>query len=85
MSMAMSTGEKGDMSMGERGDMSMALVRMEKSEDCESGGETDLSEHENVYDVFDLRQERTVFFLLALIPKRPVTKRPTWNCPSQIL
>jgi hypothetical protein len=41
----------------EKADMSMALVRVEKS-DCDSSGDGDLSEHENVYDVFDLRKER---------------------------
>jgi len=44
----------------EVGGMSMALVRADRS-DCESCG-GDLSEHENVYDVFDLRKEQDLFF-----------------------
>ena len=64
-SLAMSTRGTPDISMDEKTDMSKALVPMEKSEDgCESCGEADLSEHENVYDVFDLREEEdeTFFF-----------------------
>ena len=49
-----STDTASDHEVEEQDDMSTALVRVDKS-DCESCG--DLSEQENVYDVFDLREE----------------------------
>jgi hypothetical protein len=52
--------EETDMSMAlESRDMSMALARVENSKaDCDCCGDGDMSEQENVYDVFDLREDK---------------------------
>jgi hypothetical protein len=54
-----------DMSMAlESRDMSMALARVENNKaDCDCCGDGDLSEQDNVYDVFDLREDKKMMIL----------------------